>query len=819
KEFTAMLSYRACVYITKVIDPILVFHTLHSHVSRSLIEWILYFVTIGGLIFITQLVVAKVGDLAASLISISGESGGGGSSFGLAGAMMGEGFKLGYAGARKSLGAGLSAVSYGVKHGGKIARHIPGVKQIGQAFSYLGNSIENTTGVSWRNSIIDSTISQAQKEAKDRGLKGVSQDRFVRERSHELLRNRALSSDKANPKLPFGQGTSMRFAGVNTKEINKRLDKKLIDDPLRDVIKKEAKKLKSQYGEDIPLGEDMRKALRAKAEDWAKNNLHYHNEEDVKSRLQNMKGFIKDSGELTSSEAAERFSGDKSMQDRYLQHLRESEHRRAKKADEAWEKGSLSGAANWMSRALHNVTRDVRHNPKMAQENFLQQSQREKEQRDGTRTWGGYLSSRLNLFDKTLNYDSLSKQTASAKRDATLSYLRSGGGAKAKAFHDLMRREAREADANELARIRRLDAEGVAGSMGRGAGYARSSYDEIKKESQQRKRALLKSVREGLDANDGRTLLERAARLSQLNRNFGIERDPLKDISKALQEKSKDAADQIKSDLIDGSITQEAAEIRMKELREKDFSIYAQDSSALDSKLSESFAENLKELEDKIDGKLAKEEKTDKVREKDEASDDEALKAQEDAKTKLEETSKDLQSIDVADRLSSAEDGVQRFDEASKAAESHLASGDVDKAREELEKAQKEAPIIVNKMEVEFGSNISDALIKGGDVTIKGGNVMIGGDKVGKKSDIDENLLNSLKLEKTQCDGRLKMANLDKKIKEFELKQLKDKSDSDPKAIDRLEKEITDLEKEHNRLKTESSRLETGISSLRSAMS
>jgi hypothetical protein len=120
------------------------------------------------------------------------------------------------------------------------------------------------------------------------------------------------------------------------------------------------------------------------------------------------------------------------------------------------------------------------------------------------------------------------------------------------------------------------------------------------------------------------------------------------------------------------------------------------------------------------------------------------------------------------------------------------------------------APLIPTSFEVQFGSSITDILLKEFDIGLKAGNPFLG------IPDIDEKQAKSanhkaLDQDKKQNELKLKIKNLDKKVKEFELQKAKDNNDL--AMQEKLNREINEIEAEINNLDLQNSRIEKAIES------
>jgi hypothetical protein len=158
-------------------------------------------------------------------------------------------------------------------------------------------------------------------------------------------------------------------------------------------------------------------------------------------------------------------------------------------------------------------------------------------------------------------------------------------------------------------------------------------------------------------------------------------------------------------------------------------------------------------------------------------------------------------------------------DAKSKAVEGDPKTAESDaKLQEVLKNVQIETDgFIATAMKVEFGASISDILLKSPDVGLHASNILLG---IPDKDDkIDKSVqINSTKTLLNMAEGKLKIQTMNKKIKEFELSQLKKLQDAggqvDKKEIAKLEAEVIELEEEVSQSQNSVTRVEKDISNL-----
>ncbi len=370
QNFTSLLSYRACV--TNWNLGLFSIPILKSSVDRSLMEWCSSFIMIGGLIFITKLVLDKVPDLCGSLISIGGaankDKGAMGAAGSLMGGMMGAaqsagGSALGmaafaaaktYQGVSSAMSGSGSAVANAMS--GAI-RALPGGNTAMDTAMKAVNAMPSNPRAMYRNSVIDSAISEATKNADSKGLTGKAKDEAIRNE----VTNKLMSHQSNSTAMGSAPIKSIGI-GMNLDSIGKRLDEKLINKPLTDFIKSEAAKLKSSANP--PIGRELREQLGNKVKEWAEKNLAGGAESikgimndrhavvsSVKSgdmSFSNMRDFIRKQTEYSATEAAKAFANNPEKQKEFLQHLKDNEFRAAQDRQKVTD-GAVSKSFNKFS--------------------------------------------------------------------------------------------------------------------------------------------------------------------------------------------------------------------------------------------------------------------------------------------------------------------------------------------------------------------------------------------------------------------------------------------------------------------------------------
>lgn len=393
QKFVALLYYETCYELWGL--PSLKIGIYKAHIDRSLVSWCTDFIALGGLIFITKLIIDQIPSVAGYLITIGGDAnkdgdniGRGQSSMNLAGRIMGGGKDpsgrsemgvLGLANFAAERGFGLAKFSAGVvvQGGTQVLRETGASALIDKISAPLPNSPRSM----YRNKIIDTAIKAAKDEATKKGLTGTKADLFVRQQTISAMQTKMYRGENQPNKTKIFDPSGMKLAGVNMTSVLARLDYKLVKEPLKEFIKKEAENQKNAAS---PLiGDALKKELRDKANAWAENNLS-GGKKAIEKHLGKMEDLIKKQSRMTTSESAKAFAGDKEGQNKYLQHLKDNEFKNQQKMAKRQEKmakkkGKFGETAYRIGDAAYRigsfvssvVNRNESNNPTKQREIFL----------------------------------------------------------------------------------------------------------------------------------------------------------------------------------------------------------------------------------------------------------------------------------------------------------------------------------------------------------------------------------------------------------------------------------------------------------------
>jgi type IV secretory pathway VirB6-like protein len=369
RAFIDMLYYGVCG-VNKGIGPVAMV-VLISESGRDITDWGGKIFAVAGLVIITLIVMKQIPALVSAIVEVGGVSGGSGAQ--MAGGLMSAMMDL----TQKAAGLAGSVVGKAARYGARGATHAlrrSGIADIAHAAGkYI--PIPNARAV-MRHAIIDGAISKAKAGAE--GLTGANRDEYIRSNALKEIQLRMKS-----------EPNKMALYGVDTQTIVQRFDKKLVKEPLKNFLKKEAAAMKQEKPSSIKFGKEARDELKSRATEWAKNNIAEGSKtaEDYMNKSRSMKNLIKTKTHLNSEDAAKIFSGIKGVRhsedkDRYLRHLMSEQAKRHQKQQDS-KKYWYSSAYNKIGRGYRAIRRDESSNPLQAQKKFL----REAWQRENGRTY------------------------------------------------------------------------------------------------------------------------------------------------------------------------------------------------------------------------------------------------------------------------------------------------------------------------------------------------------------------------------------------------------------------------------------------------
>lgn len=613
-KFNEMLTIKVCGGSIPLIEPFMNLKILKSETGRSFVDWIVLFITTGGLIFATNLIIAQIASFASKLAEMSNVQGSGGSNSTFSSIMSNvseaaqKGLKVGFSSA-------MTGSSYGVVGATLLAKRAgvaDGWNKVGRALPFRG--IRSRV----RDSYIDNAIKQANMDAQSRGLTGASRDSFIRQETRrnlaEMSNSKPHTGRNENYK-PRNQGNLMRIAGVDEDSISRRLNKKLVEEPLKDHIKSEVNKLRNNG--DLLIGKDARDKIEGIARKWMNDNISPQDEAYRNEQLKNLKNFIKDNAHMSSSEAAKRLAGNSDAQNKYLQHLQNAKKERQQSREKAYSKGRFKGLMHDMKSGYKQlvpefkgsilnptIERNSRYNPNLNQENFLNKVRKNENPNKSKylnpahyTNMPNKLAQRIAAMGNTPDYqirnrdisnkamiDGIKKYSLNSKlnpdqqrdRDIFRKHLQKNlalsSSEKLKKLSELQKRQDN---------LKKDEGKKYQGPKGRAAGLSKVLRGEISSQERREKlnklNAQFNQQREDLfsyirSEDKGDSFYEKATQLRILEKELGISnkdnyKDPIITGQEILNRESANQISNIKERLFAGEINKEEAKIRLQEIK------------------------------------------------------------------------------------------------------------------------------------------------------------------------------------------------------------------------------------------------------------
>ncbi len=323
--FKEMLFYRACMIdwdIGPGTSTVIV-----SEVDRGLFSWTYYFIKIASLIFITNSAINRSTELSGQLINIGGVPNRDPKSedaYGSSGFAMITGRSTGimartYNAAIKALKSKYIGgnIAKGMRSGFKLATKL--ARNSG-ANDYINKQLSKVPIIRelakypgprsmMRNSIIDGAINSAIAQANAADLKGKDWDNAVRSAAiKELDKKMAENKNK------------FVLLGIDSKNIEKRFDEKLVKNRLKDELKKAAKELKEKNN---LIGKELRQEIRERGLKWAEENLVGDGRKVAEKYLakggqDSLRDHVRKYAKYDAKEFATKFKDNEEMQVKFL---------------------------------------------------------------------------------------------------------------------------------------------------------------------------------------------------------------------------------------------------------------------------------------------------------------------------------------------------------------------------------------------------------------------------------------------------------------------------------------------------------------------
>ncbi len=677
KNFTEMLLYRACGLLWGI-GPLKMTILKTSDFERTFPEWLTYFASIAGLIWVMKDLIDKLPNVVNALFSlkISGNA----ASSGIAKDAAENPIPY------SNMGAGTAYSGAAGIAGNVFNRVAPPVASMAM---YGMGRISDATGLSSirdgilsrlpNNPIGQSIMGEAMKSAASagEGKSGAAKETAMRSAFSAAMQDKMLA-----------EPLKMSAFGISNQSIGAFMDQKLVKEPLRDFLKQEAKNMRNM-GDKTPIDQaDIAAHLASKANAWAQETLSATSAERVKGYLgeKGIKDLMTSHGSMTAAEAAKAFAGNTGKQDEFRAHLAGRQAEEELNYDKA-KRSPISVGLGRLGRNIYNTaTNSPHHNPGRMQSSF----ERELDRKKNPKTFfskSGFQSLEIfdNLYKTKTNESRIEGMRSQLQNQKTPQDSDS-------AKHDFFLKKLRDNAKSAQDQRHSIDPYRFLNP----AGNAASERSKLLK---------------GLETSDGKTLSENAEALSKFNERLGIKvKDP---------------------------------QLELLEIRRK------AGENDTEKEIAEKFAEKM--LAHDLAASLLK--------------DGDALKK---AAIKL------------------AADAEKVFSDGS--------------STEEQKKAA--MGLVATSFEVTFGASISDALMKESKIGLEAGNILLEASK-NKDGSVNQEVVAALEVNSHQAESQLRLAKLDKQMKQMEIDQAKENGD-DPLQLEtemrKLNKLFSNIEGNYNSL-------------------
>lgn len=809
KNFTEMLLFRTCAEKWGI-GPLRM-TILKADINRSLLEWLIFFVTIPGLLFVMYQVVDKVPSVVGAMFSlnIGGTKGGGG---------FGDDYK--------SYGKSSPFVGT-VAATGMVTATLAGKEVYNRALTPLGRG-----AISAATSLGRATgFNQAYDKYLGGGLAGIYRNSVMRNelaaamKAHPNNEAAARSAfNKAMDQKIAEQPGKMMAAGINQANMEKFLDNKLIKEPMQNAIRSAAKEMRSLPASQMPIGNKaVSDFMNSKMSAWAKENLSPQSQKKIGDILKDkdIQNLMLAKGSLSGSEAATIFSGNQQLEDKFRQHLADRKFDEKQKADSAWKNPITEGIGRAGSNAYQGIANDPHRNPNRGLSSFERGLERQK----NNESLFSRLKSGVNPFKPKTSLANVAKELAKESDFLDRNFVRRNeidklaADSRSKTMRDYLQKNQGKIDTDLLDKKSKKDAEKE--------NQKREFFrDELRKSAIQfaggsPDRAKRDEIIKSLDKNDGKSLFEKATALDHLNKHLDLNSNEsaVARLSNLLKLESKRAAAAAR-------LGDKKAEKRLRKLEK---GIFGQE---IDEKVAKKFAEMemerkqqysdplLRKSDKEIDALIEENRKetarqimsVEAFRDKDKGEENEKIiKGSKDPIDSKEEESKKIQQEIVKESNESLKQINKLVEEVGKEIapviekiekKEPLQTEEIDKAKFVIFKSaqdliEKNPGIIPSGLDFEslFGKGAAGALLQAGDIIPKAGSIIPGGLDQEKVKAMSDTEINKMKLSLNMANGQIKLAKMAVQIEELELEQMKIKGE-DAAKIAAQQSKISDLKKE-----------------------
>ena len=330
RTFMTMLGYSACVEQWGI--SFITFPVMKAQVDHlSLVDWIVNFFRMAGLIFIMKLMVDRTSSISDALISIGGtasknnsDNANAAGSFAAAAGMVSDTVFDGAAEvANRAKNVAYKGGGLAIKFAGKAADAAgvtDAINKISSKIPFRGPRAR------MRDDIIDAAVKRA-KEA-NKNLEGKDKDAAIRRAVHEELQAKKhgyVKEGGAWAKKGDKEIDQYRYLNLNRDTIDERLNKVLLSHAMKDKLKEDMKQMQKGAASDMKFGKDLYEHQLKVATSWAQANSSVADPKAIEATFEKLYGTreMTRNRRMKYDDVAAKVAGNKDAENRYLQYRME----------------------------------------------------------------------------------------------------------------------------------------------------------------------------------------------------------------------------------------------------------------------------------------------------------------------------------------------------------------------------------------------------------------------------------------------------------------------------------------------------------------
>ncbi|MFT7098449.1 MAG: type IV secretory pathway VirB6-like protein [Rickettsiales bacterium] len=347
RNFNDLLYFKACTESMNF--AIFAFGPYIGQAGRGLAEWVGIFVKIGALLYLLKMIIAKIPGFIGSMVGLTFD--GRVQSADTGPTYFGETNKSAISLAGDLLGKGRSAI------GSAIVNATP-----------YTNRAANALGRQARSSGLTAPVDYFRNKSPVRGPITLYNDRSV-----DALIRANKNNDTSDVATREKVLSAAREKGIGDDITLRRLERKMVVEPLKKAIKFEIEKIKKQGDPNVLFDADaMNGAIRKGVSDWAgKDGTRDVGKFNDMMDTGKFQEYINRKGNLTSKEALDLSKGDNAFGKKYLEHLAKRDDHNKRHRD-MWNVGMTKRGFDAFKENLSHVTgKSSNQGSNAARERFL----------------------------------------------------------------------------------------------------------------------------------------------------------------------------------------------------------------------------------------------------------------------------------------------------------------------------------------------------------------------------------------------------------------------------------------------------------------